>query len=319
MKKSGEPQPTDTKTGKGSQSKPVKEGTPIYYRYSLDKVAKIRKMLREALTYEFLDKIPKKETFTRFLELVQEILPGTVHLQTLEDSLRHVAGTTMTAEAIDSVAWRLAGNHKRLLDRKAVPPWHVQKFLEWVPVLIINCRKSRNGRGALGATFGFRILAGTSCGLIAYKWWSQKFCRFVAKDLGFTRARGRRASRFPFTAVEQLVNLRMLIRINPDLCNKEPAFDKVSRAVSMKAWNTETVKCRFRAQPSFECLMEKGPDFPCQTCPIGFLRCRAATHRHDWVAKRCEHCKKDDAMFDPEIHGDMCIDCTNKESYRSRK
>jgi hypothetical protein len=126
---------------------------------------------------------------------VQETLPGTIDLQTLEDSLRHVAGTHMTEELLDAVAWRMAGNHLRLKDRRAVPPWHVQKTHEWVPVTIVSCRRQRNAKNNPGAMYGFRIVAGTPAGLLTFNWWSAKYARYLASKLGFSLYRGHRCAR----------------------------------------------------------------------------------------------------------------------------
>lgn len=314
-KQSGDKEPD---TGEGSStSRRIK---PIYYSYSPDQVMDLRTKLREVLEFEFLGKAPKRASFTRFLELVQEMLPGEIDLQTLEDSLLHVAGVHMTAEALDAVAWRMAGNHLRLKDRHPCPPWHVQKVHEWVPATCVSCRRQRNSKNNPGAMYGFRIMAGTSAGLFAYRWWSSKFCNFMAKKFGFTVRRGHVPSLLPYSTVEQLVGLRLELLIDPELCGTEPGFETIDVPSAARKYNKELLACRFRTTDEFDCLMgERHENLPCHNCPIGFQRCPAATHRHDWVQKPCVHCKDDTAYFDPDMAGDMCVDCVRKDAQRITK
>lgn len=293
---------------------------PIYYSYSLDRVMKIRSDLREVLAFEFQGRVPKGASFTRLLELVQETLPGTIDLQTLEDSLRHAAGTHMTEELLDAVAWRMAGNHLRLKDRRAVPPWHVQKTHEWVPVTVVSCRRQRNSKNNPGAMYGFRIVAGTPAGLLTFHWWSAKYARYLASKLGFSIYRGRNPPRHPFSTLEQLVGLRLDVLLDPALCEGEPGFKDVDVPAAAVEWNKRIIACRLRTVDDFECLMEKSHDeLSCHNCPVGFVQCPAATHRHDWVQKACTHCGDAEANFDTDMAGDMCVDCIRKEAQRSTK
>lgn len=279
-----------------------------------------RKLIREAVELEFLGKVPQGETFTRLVELVQEILPGHVDYKTLEDSLRHLAGTRLDEREIDAAAWRMAGNYKRLAQRRVVPPWHVQTLPEWVPAQVVSCRRERSGKGKLGARLGFRILAGTPAGRTAETFWTLKFCRYMSAELGFSRPTARRRAVFPFTAPEQFVGLRLYVRVMPALCKAEPGFDGLGFPASLAAWNKTTLKCRFRAQPGFACKMRVlHTQLPCQNCPVGFLKCRAGTHRQDWVEKHCPSCERDDAFFDPESSSEECVDCTIKSAYRGTK
>lgn len=268
----------------------------------------LRKKLSEAVTYEFNGVAPEKEQFVRLIELVREIVPGHVDYQVLEDSLRHLAGTQMDERVIDAVCWRIAGNVKRLKDMRSVPKWHVQRFYEWVPVQIISCRRELNKAGNMGARFAFRILAGTTAGLTAYKWWSLRMVRYISRELGFTRPRGRYAASKPYSQPEQFVSLRMYALIDPKHCDKEPGFSQVTFAPALNDWNKETIECRFRIMPGFECMEGRSKSESCHTCPVGFLRCRAGTHKMDWTRGKCPGCGKRD-WFDPEVQTDLCIKC----------
>ena len=270
-----------------------------------------------AVGEEFLGKTPTGTKFARLVSLVREILPGDIDFNTLEDSLRHLAGTRIDEKLLDDFCWRMAGNTRRLKEYRSVPPWHVQKLPEWVPVQVVSARRQRNTKGAVGALMGFRVLAGTSCPKIVYKWWSQKMARFLSQDFGFTRQRGNEPGRFPYAHPEQLVSLRHYVMIDPAECDKEPGFSKVAFSGSMKEWNKNTLVARFRADRDFYCQMEKSAEeLPCHRCPLGYVTCRAATHRKDWVQKPCTHCSRADAWFDPEIAGDKCVECVIADVYK---
>ena len=270
-----------------------------------------------AVREEFLGRTPTGVKFARLVSLVQEILPGQIDYDVLEDSLRHVAGTEIDARLLDDFCWRMAGNTRRLKQFRPVPPWHVQKLPEWVPVQIVSARRARNDRNDMGALMGFKVLAGTPCPRVVHKWWSLKMARYVSTDLGFTRQRGKEPSRFPYSYPEQLVSLRHYVLIDPDECDKEPGFSQLAYSESMKEWNRDTVVARFRADADFHCQMGKSAEeLPCDRCPIGFEKCRAGTHRHDWVQKECTHCEKKDAWFDPEIVGNKCVECFVRDVYK---
>lgn len=268
---------------------------------------------------EFLKKTPQGDSFVRLVTLIQELLPGNINYKTLEDSVRHLAGTPIDERTLDAVCWRLAGNHKRLRQRRAVPPWHSQKLPEWVPSQVVSCRRERTPKGRLGARYGFRILAGTPAGLTAYKWWSMQMCRFMSGEMGFSRPNHRKITSFPYAVPEQLVGMRLYVRIMPEQCTNEPGFDGVGFPSSLQGWNKTTVKCRVRAQEGFSCKLNKRADeLHCYHCPIGFINCRAGTHRMDWVEKDCPICEKK-SFFDPESQGDACVDCFVRSVYRGDK
>lgn len=270
---------------------------------------------------EFLKKVPIGSEFERLVTLVQEVLPDGVPYATLEDSLSHLAGTYVTDRVLDAVCWRMAGNVKRLKQRKAVPPWHVQRVPEWVPVQVTACKRERTSKGKLGARFQFRVLAGTPAGLFMEKFWSLKFCRYIAVDCGFSKYRkSRRVIPFPYTAPEQLVGLRLFARVMPKLSDKEPGFDGIGFTATTTKFNKVTLGCRFRRNESFRCQLKMTHEqLQCHHCPVGFVKCRAATHRHDWVQKACPECNDDEAYFDPERKSETCIDCTIKAAYKADK
>lgn len=295
---------------------------PIEYAYRLDKIFPLRRTIKLALLTEINDETIQGDVFRKLVDSVQQLLPGNIQRAVIEDSLRSSVGKKATPEIVDEMAWRMAGNYQRLKQRRAVPPWHVQKIAEWVPTQIVSCRREQNNKGTLGATFGFKALAGTSCTRTIPSWWSLKFARFYAPEFGFgTQARGDREIRFPYMSPEQLVGTRAYVQVTPELSNREPGFKIFGIPPVMKKWNTALVKKRFRATTDFRCALKLPVDYPCHRCPAGFSTCEAATHRKDWVKKKCPVCERPDAWFDPGVAGDVaiCVDCAMKKSYEKKK
>jgi hypothetical protein len=246
-------------------------------------------------------------------------LPGELHRPTLEDSLRHLAGALVTPELLDDTCWRLAGNLTRLRHRKAVPPWHGQQLMEWVPLQVLGCRRVKNARGRLGARLRFRIVAGTPCPRIVDRWWSMTQCRVYAPEFGFSRPVGRNAQpRHPYGVPEQLVSLRLYGLIEPQLCGVEPAFRVVGWPDSVADWNREVIRRRLRVDPGYTCPRGYPTQFQCHRCPAGYVDCLAATHKHEWRTGPCPECHRPDALFDPDDTGGLCVDCTIQGAYRHK-
>lgn len=305
-------------TPDGDETPPKRKVRAVSYRYNLDRVLALRKTLREAVGHEFLGKTPTGDKFTRLVELVLTMLPPAVQFDTVADSLRHLAGTRVDDKLLDATCWRVAGNVRRLAQRRAVPPWHAQRLPEWVPVHVLSCRRERTAKGVTGARLTFSILAGTPAGLRTEAFWSIKFCRYLSAGLGFSKFHPRREMPFPYSQPEQFVGLRLYVRITPSHSGRQPGFEGVGFAANTKAWNKVTLGCRFRTLDGFECKMKAAPAaLPCHRCPVGFTTCRAGTHRLDWETKPCPGCGRDEAYFDRDHTSETCIDCVVKAAYSS--
>jgi len=295
---------------------PKKQVPVIRYNYNVEKVLALRKDLREVVGVEFLHTTPTGDKFKRLVDLFAEMLPKSISYRVLEDTLRSLANVYIDDRNLDNTCWRVAGNVKRLTRQKAVPPWHIQKVQEWVPVQITACSREKTSRGSLGAKFQFRILAGTSAGLLTDKFWTLKFCRFISVSLGFSKYNPRHQEAMPYTVPEHLVGLRLYVCVDPALSDKTPVFSNIGFPCSSVRFNKVTLGCRFRLQSGFQCLMQKRPEeLPCHLCPIGFTKCRAATHRQDWVTGDCSECGQT-KYFDPERKVDRCVDCNVRAAYK---
>lgn len=302
-----------TKSPTSNESKKV---SVVNYNYDVAKVLETRKLASDAVSFEFGNKTVKGAQFEKLVKLFIEIIPGKLDYHILFDSLRNLIGVRLTQPLIDYTCWRIAGNYKRLKQKRIVPVWNMQRLPEWVNGQIISCKRERNSKNKLGATFGFRILTGTPAGLITYKWWSTRMCRYLSPEFGFSKSRGKREVRFPYSSPEQLVGMRLYMMIIKG--TKEPTFNDIGLPASLRKWNVETVKSRFRVLPGFTCAMELPvSQLPCHGCPVGFMTCRAACHRLDWVEKHCNECKSE-AYFDTESQSNVCINCTIRAVYKPK-
>lgn len=278
---------------------------------------KVRTEIAEAFKFETLDKTPTGKAFERLVTLAWELLPGDIEPDTVADSIRHLAGSFCTKALLEQTAWRLAGNYKRLACRKSVPPWHTQMIPEWVPGQVVSCKLMQSEAGTAGALIGFRLLAGTPAGLKCFKWWGLKQCRLYAREFGWPRWRGGNPPATPFSDPHQLVNQRAYLLISPDESGKEPGFKFFTVTPQMKKWNTEVIKARFRVG-GYTCPVGNPSWLPCQKCPVGYDKCRAATHRKAWAERDCPDCGET-AYFDEDVSKTLCVDCYAKSIFQKRK
>lgn len=304
-------------------------GRPFFHNYRISEILKGRDKLYQILEAEFLKPgiVPHGESFIRLVQIVREEV-GEVDWQTLEDSLRFLAGTTLEPGMLKDACWRIMGNIPRFKLRKVVTPWHVQTIREWVPMLVTGCQRMKNSKGKPGAMFTFRVLAGTSCPRIIVKWVSWPMCKMLARGAGFhTRFTQKEALRYPFTDARQLVGLRMYGLVDPDESDRDPGFvfpfeadeqrpgyTQLHRCVfpaGVRDYNKEQIRHTFRVDAGYVCPKGFTTALPCHLCKFGFETCRAAKHRKDWIRQPCPECKRPDAFFDPESTGAVCVECAN--------
>lgn len=244
-----------------------------------------------------------------------------VHYPTLEDSLRCLLDQRLTRELARETAHRIAGNVQRLRERRPVPPWVAQHDHEWVPVQVLAARPLRQERSRkMGSVLTMKILAGTPCPLTVTEWWSLRRCRLFSKDFGFSSQRNREsaASRRPFSAPEQLVQMRMYRLVDPALSREVPALTDVAFVDSMRDWNRAVLRRRFRE--GFDCPLGMPRSFSCHRCHLGYAAenkrsCPAATHRLTYRRRVCEGCGES-AYHDKEIPYRGCVNCYLAEQYK---
>lgn len=261
-----------------------------------------------------------------------EQLPKTIHGAVLLDSLRHLAGERLTEESLEQLCWLIAGNEHRLRSYLCLKPWTIQRGEEWVPAQVVRAvpRHGGRGKGEVGYGLSFRILGGSSAGLLASQWWSRRRCYFLARfrddhGLGFGFSRQRRAEReevaqshyYPFLDPRQFVTLRCLLFIEPKLSAENPVFRQISFNTELAEWNRLQHRYRYRWEERYACPFRFPQSHYCHQCPIGVDRCRAGTHLRTYTAEPCEGCGKR-SFFDPEYKSGLCVICTERAVYREK-
>jgi hypothetical protein len=301
-------------------------GLTVPWRYSVVQVLKRRVKLRDAVLDQFLNKQLDGDIFESFVSTISDNLPKEVERDVIYDSVRHMAGTLLTREALDMVSWRLAGNQQRLLAGKAVGPWTRQPLKEWVPSQIVSAQRKRNDKGDPGHLFKFRLLAGYPCGLIVIKFWSDRFARFVATNtLGFARRgpsdKSDRPARNLYHHPLELVTLRLLVLIDPVLCKHEPGFERIDCGSGLLTYNREQMAYRDRLDEAHACKFGYSRECLCHLCPRGYDDvewCRVACHRLQYEFAPCPVCGNASAPFDYDLAGNMCVECFNFEALKNR-
>lgn len=293
-------------------SDPPREIRSYRTTYDLATVIRRRNSLTSVLEAEYGGRPLGAGEFDRFLAIVADELElAAPHWPTLADSLRHLVGTTPDHETLRADCHRLAGNRGRLLARKPVVPWQVQRTWEWVPVQVMAAHPARDVRDRWGARLLLKIMAGTPCPLAVFQFWSLKRCRVHARDFGFSRPRGSKGTppRYPYTTPAQLVTLRYSALVDPERSGREPHLEFVQFTPSLSRWNKEQIRRRARLDPGYTCPEGHPSSFPCHRCPVGYLACPAGTHRLDYLPKPCPGCGRPDAPFDTDRDEVVCVDC----------
>ena len=278
---------------------------------------KTRRLLVEQLSEAFLNQTV--DDFDSLVEWVAAVLPASVQPSALEASLHSWAGVLMTADAIATLAHRLAGNLHRLKAGKSVHAWVVQRHREWVPAQIMAVHREPLA-GEKGVTLTFRIMAGTSCTMQVTKWRSLRWMFHYAKHMGFSRrSTSGRTSGLPYQVPEQYVTLRLALLIEPALSKQQPDFHYVDVTSTMRAWNRAQLRRRLRLDTTFKCREGYASDVPCHRCWRGYTSCPAGTHRLDYVFKTCAGCNTAEAAFDLDIDKELCIVCSYAKQHRKER
>ncbi len=269
--------------------------------------------MKEHLKFDFRGKAVEGERFDILVDDVADKMPKSIPRSILYESLRHLAGEKLTVELMDETCWRLAGNIPRLLAKRAVTPWNAQPVEEWVPVQVKALRRRRGGKGQPGWQISFQVLAGMSCPMVIQKFWSQRFCGYMAKPLGFRRKlpseKSGKLPEFLYRHPTEFMTLRLSVLIEPKLSKTEPDFEKTDVPQSLLDWNREQLKHRDRVQHGYTCPWKFTRVVKCFQCAAGYLSCRAGTHRLDFTQDYCSYCGNDNMAFDADLSEEMCVNC----------
>lgn len=259
-------------------------------------------------------RVLEKERFFEAVKIFQDNLGiAGLRQEIVEESLTPLLGTAPTPETWKETAHRLAGNAVRLRNHRVVLPWNLQRFDEWVPAQIMRMRYERGGRGKMGVTFTFKILAGTPCPKLIFQFWSLKKCRYLSTRFGFERWRGREPPKHFYESPKQFVTLRALLLIDSGLSEREPYATEIEFPPSLEDWNKRQIHRRTRLD--FKCPQDYPRTLKCHDCPIGYQNCPAGTHPQDYSIEPCPRCGEQEAFFDADLPDTMCLDCQIKHAY----
>lgn len=244
-----------------------------------------------------------------------QVLPATIRTDTVDESLSWCLGQTLSAELLSEVCSLMAGNLPQLRQARPVGPWRLQRYLEWSPAQILGCRRQPNPKGKPGASFHFRILAGSAVSLSVHKWWSSRQCRFYSTQLGFDRP-WKQSARI-YLAPEQLVSLRLELLLSPDASSDEgPGFMRIGVSPALLKWNKSVIAGRSRTSAS-QCPAGFPPQRACHTCPHSLSVCPSATHADEWTVGACQACGQPERYFS-EDYPDQCVACAIARGGRPR-
>ena len=243
-------------------------------RFSLSRIEKLRDKLTNDALLGYHGYTLTGADFQQFVQVIAQTLPR-VNYNTVFRSIQDLAGTRLTVSVIDAVAWRLAANTKLLQQKIAVPPWTMQEEPEWVPVQVLSLSPNPPRNGKRSNLVRLRVLAGTSCPLIFAANWSRAFCKMLARRVGYSAP----WRSYPFTHDTELVNMRLVVQIDPQYCRPgQPGFRNVRMVGALLKWNRDIIKRRFRV--GWSC--PHGYRHRCARCPVGYCECPAATHRETY-------------------------------------
>lgn len=279
--------------------------------FSLDRVFRVRDDLRRVLRHEHEGHCRRGEGYSALVAHAYDVLTEACGCEygVVFDSLRHLAGVSLTRRLLDDASWRLAGNMGLLRKGQAVPPWRGQKAEEWVPVQFLSADVERSKGRRPFWRFRLQVLAGTPCPLTLECRWSFPTCAYLAPQFGFTKPNRDGYNPHPFLAPEEFVTLRAEALVEPRLSVDAPGFEKVRLTPAAKDWNREQQRFRARSEPGYGCPFGVPPGDPCHRCAVGWKECRAATHRNTYEFRPCPRCGADEAPFDPGSDAESCVSC----------
>lgn len=255
----------------------------------------------------YIDLTVSGDVLNRMVEALLDAAPPHVTRNAVFESVRALAGITLTRKEAAAFAWRLAGNIPALVAGQAVTPWAQQLRDEVVPVCVERVVGSRR-RNKPGYILYCRVLAGSPCSLVIPQFFYADSLRAISKVVGFsTNSWGP----MPYSGVAvYFVNLQFFAHLEVDLSRTQPGFRRVSVSSGMLKANKNILAVRYRTRP---CPFNY--EHSCANCFKGYADCGFAVHLKTYVEAHCRTCDSP-SFFDPEGPGLMCVNCA-KASHNS--
>lgn len=248
----------------------------------------------------YIDTTLVGQTFRDFFDDVFSALPPTVVKDSVFESVRLLAGTTLDCRTASAFAWRLGGNTHTLIAGNTVVPWTRQINDEWVPLQIDAAEQYTNTKkNKPGYILHCVVLAGSPCPLKFSQFVSRPACVAVARASGFTSRRGK----MPFVYHEYLTKMIFYALIDAQRSEMKPYFTKVRHSSSAVNANRQILNIRYRVD---QCPQS----FPheCRDCVLGYGDCPAAIRAKRLERKMCPTCNAE-TYFEDRGTFSVCVAC----------
>jgi hypothetical protein len=232
---------------------------------------------------------------------VLSALPDTVSRNAVFESIRVLAGSSLSQKSAARLAWRMAGNVDKLIDGFPVLPWTTQIENETVPVCVERVTHARR-RDQHGYMLYCRVLAGSPASELISQFFTANSLRAISKIVGF--APNSRGALVYGGIAQHFVNLMFFAHIEAERSRDRLVFHNVSVSSGMLKANKELLAVRCRTEPCPD-----GFEHFCVNCFKGYTECRFATHLKTYVEAHCRNCDSV-AFFDPEGPGLLCVNCS---------
>ena len=267
--------------------------------YSLHRVFNRRDKLFRHVAAKFVGKQLVDDTINELVSEVCVVMPSSIPRPVIFQSLFDLVGETPTSQVLFDTFWRLAGNIPALMRAEPVHPWNVQHATEVVPAQVVEVNTVRQ-RGKLQLSVLFQFLAVSPSSLQAHQYWSSRKCAYLARrkdDAGngfmFSRnpgSRSRREAKYPYSDPRQLVGMRCLVTVTPELSEDGPNFQEIKFTSSLGSHNRELLKRRVRVDEGYTCPEGFNRTHDCHMCHIGSDKCSAACHPRTYGVDFCSSC-----------------------------
>ena len=304
-----------------------RENLPKIRAYQLDKVFELQRSIVDGCHNHFTGSVMQGIVLLELARLVWGIACPKADVGVVFDSLRNLAGCTLTPQLIRDMAWRIAGNTHRLIDGIPVHPWSEQKEQEWVPTQVIRLVRTvrqqklgDNFQPNSGYTATLRVLAGRPAGHNVEAFWSYGVCDMLKVEFGYSRYNRARYSRvvskrqeYPYQDPREFFGMRVQLLIDPEKCQSDRVgYSEIKGTATTFAWNRLLMARRDREDTP--CPFGWGTDqVACYQCIKGQDECSRACHNRTYLEAVCPECHRL-AWFDPEDDikdstVPVCIDC----------
>lgn len=286
---------------------------------SIKKVLDRRDKLTGALTGYLGHKLTEGQ-YESFKHTLIEALPQGIPVTAIENSIKNLAGKTLSDKDLLNFCWRIAANMDSLWNSQPVLEWVYQKDFEWVPVEIAEIYVVKFN-GKIKNQLIFQSLAGSIAPKTLIQYWSFEKTSYLAtfrddknNGFGFSRSRlnkrGDQTGRNLFLDYRQYGGLRCFLLIDPykSKIQNAPVAIEVGHNGATTSYNTNLIVKRNRLINP--CLKGYGHDIECFHCPYGSDKCEIATHPRTYSMIKCKDCNKPYYCDSGDnLYGTICISC----------